>query len=350
METSNTPSEASSGTNSDTSTSSVDTSVPVSTSTGKPSSTLNETPASTPTPTGQDLTPGEKATAEAKKYKFKLNIKGQEEDAEYDEQSLIKELQKSRAASKIREEAARDRDLARQETAQIAQEREQFKQVIEALKNPQTARQLLRQIGTPLEDLSRAELEEFVQLQQMSPEQRELHELRNWKQQQQQQVEQQRQQQAHKEYEAQVQAAQEQFSSRIVGAMQKLGLTETDARASGEIAQRLAFKLEQSLNAGWDMTPDELAEELMQDMQEQHRALYGKLPGEKIFKLWGEEGLKKAQEFATQRVPHVPSLDNPQRPQGSQSTQEPASTIPKFKTRKEWLDYVDSIPAQVEEE
>jgi hypothetical protein len=321
---------------------STDTSTGETSSASFPPSASQNDPASGNSVQGEP-TPQQKATEEAKKYKYKLNIKGQEEEVEYDEQSLVKELQKARAASKIREEAARYRQEADQEKAQIAQEREQFKQIVEALKNPQSARQLLRQIGTPLEELSKAELEDYIQQQQMTPEQRELQQLRSWKQQQehyQQQQEQQRQQQ---EYEQQVQAAQEQFAGRIVAAMTKLGLSENDARSSGELAQRLAFKLEQALNAGYsDITPDELAEEVLQDLQEQHRVLYGKLPGDKIFQMWGEEGLKKAQQYATSRVPQVPSVDNP--PKKAATGPLPAgAALPSFKTRQEWNDLYNSI-------
>lgn len=289
--------------------------------------------------------PQEKATAEAKKYKYKLKINGQDEEVEYDEPTLVKELQKSRAASKIREEAARLRQEAQQEAAKVEQERQQFKQIVEALKNPQTARQLLRQIGTPMEALAQTELEDFIKQQQMTPEQRELHELRNWRKQQEETFQRQQQEQQQREYEAQVQAFQEQFSSRIVGAMTKLGLTEADARASGEVAQKLAFKLQQAIDAGYDMTPDELAEELREDIRESHRVLYGKLPPNELFSLFGEEGLKKAQEYATSRVPQVPSVDNPPK-----SAAAPTSEVPKFRTRQEWLDYVDSIQLPPDEE
>ena len=309
---------------------------------GTSADTNSVTSTSVPDAQATSATPTPEAVKQAEKRRYKLNVYGKEEEVEYDDETITKELQKARAASKTREEAAKERQEVERMRAEYAQKDQQIKQIFDLLKNPSTARQILRQLGTPVEELGREELEEYVKYQQMTPEQRELHELRQEKAQRAEQERVWKEQQAQREYQEQVQAAQERFSGTIVAAMGKLGLSETDARASSEIAQRLAFKLEQSLALGEPLSPDDLAEELREDMREQHRILYGKLPGEQLFGLLGEDALKKAHEYAAKRVPQVPSVDNPPRQEGQQT---PGNGIPKFKTKKEFDAYVDSLPS-----
>ncbi len=313
-----------------------------------PASTTTSAPAegtTTVTPTNQEGAQTATPTPEQRRMKLKLNVYGKEEEKEYTEEEIVKEMQKGRAASKIRDEAAREMQQWKAQQSQVEQERAGYKQLIEALKDPNQARQILKHIGTPIEQLSQAALQEYVDYQQLTPEQRELQELRNWRSQ-----EQERQQKAQKaqeaaDYEQRVEHQKQQFSGKIVGAMQKLGISETDARSSREAAHRLTYKLHAAHQVGYDPTPEELAEEFLEDLKEEHRTFYGKLPGEQIFQMWGEDGLKKAQEYATGRIKQVPSVGNPPPPATEQGALS-IKTLKDFKgpnARQEYFDYVDSI-------
>ncbi len=283
--------------------------------------------------------------AEIKKYKLKLNVYGKEEEKEYTEEEIVKDMQKGRAASKIREEAARERAQVQQEQQQIAQEREQYRQLITALKDPVTARQILKHVGNPIEQMSQQALQEYVDYQNLTPEQRELQELRSWRSQEEQRQQKAQHEQQQAQFEREVEQHKQQFASTIVGAMQKLGISEQDARSSREVAQRLAFKLQSANQVGYQPTAEELAEELMDDMKEEHRSFYGKLPGEQIFNMWGEDGLKKAQEYATSRIKQVPSVGNPPPPAEGQAPLG-IKTLKDFKgpnARQEYFEYVDNL-------
>jgi hypothetical protein len=207
--------------------------------------------------------------------KLKLKVDGEEIEEDYDlsnQDQLIRDLQLARAAKKRMAEAQE----AKRKAFDIAQQFE---------KDPVS---ILERLGDKGYETAEKMLLKKIQQEMMTPEQRELAELKS----------------RLERFEAQEKAAKEaeerqkqdeiedryrqQFQTTIIGALEKAGLPKTP-----RIAQRMAQLLQYNINLGYDLTPEELAHEAKKEFSELFGALSKDAEAEQLLNLIGKDAYKK---------------------------------------------------------
>lgn len=114
--------------------------------------------------------PEDEAKTKAERRKYKLKLEGKDEEAELTDEEVSAELQKARVASKRMQESA---EIRKKSAAQDAEVRELF----DALRNPATAPQILKQLGLDVRSLVEADLVREFEESQLSPEQKKLRDM-----------------------------------------------------------------------------------------------------------------------------------------------------------------------------
>jgi hypothetical protein len=131
----------------------------------------------------------------------------------------------------------------------------------------------------------------------MSPEQKELNDLRKFKEEQEKTKTEQEESKKQMEFQAAVDARKAELETNVMEAMDKVGLWKDVSTV-----QKMADYMIEAMDAGMDLTPEMAARLVKQDMQTSSKAMYGNLTGQQLFEILGEEGIKKVKEYDVGRV------------------------------------------------
>jgi hypothetical protein len=244
------------------------------TSSPTPSSTAPVGGTPSPTP------PGDAAKAEAARKeeirKHKLKVNGRE--VELDEPEVIRRAQLAEAADAKFREAA---DM-----------RKQMEQFVEQLRSDPMSILTHPDIGLDFKALAEQHLTKELQRELLSPEQRELEDLREWRREQETQAEQQRQEQMtraqRQEMQRLEQQAAENYDRQITEVLNHSGLPKT-----AHTVKRVAELLYGALEKGYDLDVATAVDMVRQGYMTDISALVGGLDGDHLVKTLGDDVVKK---------------------------------------------------------
>lgn len=262
--------------------------------------------------------PAEKPAPRKLPEPVRLKTKHGEESID-DLDRLVHLASKGYGSDKTFEESKR----LREEAAAEAKKVEAFKSG-----DPKKIRAALREMGVPVEAIramSEEELYEAIQAEQMTPEQKELAELKAWKAKQ--------EEQAQKTKAEQEQAAQKEADEReyqrleqlFAGALQKTG---APARSFPWLMQRMAKLEERNATSGIESTPEDLASEALNDVRAEQSAITKDMTGEDLISWLGEDAVKRINKAVVAKL--RAAQNNPTAPRPvQQPTTNPAQTARK---------------------
>lgn len=278
-------------------------------------------------------------------FKKKLKTKSGEKEVEYKtEEELVRDLQRGRYMAEEREAAAKERTEAAKERAEAKAQKEAVAELLTMLKDPRQAKQVYRHLGVDPTEMSKAMLKEAIEEQAMTPAERELAELKAWREQ---KLQEEQEAQQKQDAEKLTRAEQEQldyYGNVITNVLKKVGISPASGEAT-EAARRIAWKIEQQLMHEEDLSEDELADAYMEDLRSEHTSLFKGAEGRALFEMLGEDGLKKVNEYAASRLKKTPSVLKPS-PGGAKGTQE----VMKFKNKAEREAYWSKLEEIAERE
>lgn len=233
--------------------------------------------------------------------KFKLKVDGEEIEEEIDladEERLVRELQLAKAAKKRMAEAQE----AKRKAYEIAQAFEQ---------DPAS---ILRRLGDKGYEYAEQVLLEKLQREMMTPEQRQLAEMKaKLEQYEKMEAEQKRQQELAQQQALEAKIAQE-YQQKIISALDKSGLPKTP-----EMAKRMAYLLQKNMELGLDLDAEDLAQEAKNEVMGLIGSLSKDADAEKLLALIGKENLKKIDKHRVQQLKQKQIGGSPSKPltQGS---------------------------------
>lgn len=248
---------------------------------------LPATPAPNDATKGQAIDPKAAPAQEApRKIKVKTNIDGVEQFEELTEEELSRHYQLSKASSKRFEEGAAMR--------------KQGQEVIDLFKDPQKLVNGLSKLGYSDEQIQTL-AEEFLygrlKLAQMTPEQKELFELKNWRQ---------RKEIEEKQAKAnQEKQANDAKITQLRGAIEKdviFALENSAVPPTPQNVWRMADKLRVNLQRGINVNAKEAAEMVYQDLIREYRHLATKLTPDKFAEVLGEDALNMIRKHDLEKV------------------------------------------------
>jgi hypothetical protein len=249
-----------------------------------PSNTGSEAPSSSPSSAAPASSGSPSPAADFdftqhldKPIKFKVNGV----DKELPLAKVIQDFQKAEAANERFNKAA---ELEKQ----IAAREELFK------KDPRKA---LQEMGHNPTEVAQQWLEDYLKEQEMSPEQKELNELRKWREDQERTQKEQAESKQQQEFQAQVEARREELETNVIEAIEKVGLWKDVSTV-----QQIAAYMGEAFESGMDITPEMAARLVKRDQQNYSKSMYGNLNGEQLFQILGEDGIKKIKEYDLSRV------------------------------------------------
>lgn len=272
-------------------------SAPVTSSSPSSSGTESGTPApATSSQAGATSTP---EAFDVNKYldkTFKTKINGVEKEVTL--AKAIQDYQKFEAANeKFTKAAELEKSIAEKEAL--------FKQ---------DPRKALQELGHDPLAVAQQWLEDFLKDQELSPEQRELNDLRKEKEERSRTEKESHEQKQKMEFEATVESRRQELETGVIEALEKHGLwkDESTAREMG------AYMLE-AFEAGIDLTPDMAARLVKRDHVEKFKHQFGGFTGEQLFAQLGEEGLKKLKEYDLSRIKTPAKVAAPSKPAAIQT-------------------------------
>lgn len=228
--------------------------------------------------------PSKEEVKQAMLKKFKLKVDGEEFEEEIDlndEAYITKQLQLAKAAKKRMEEAQ--------------QEKRKAYEIAQMLEKDPTA--LLKKMGDKGYEYAEQLLLEKIQKEMMTPEQRELSELKErlarFERQEKESLERQEQE---KQSALENKIAQE-YQQKIISALEKTGLPKTP-----DMAKRMAFLLQKNLEIGLDLDADDLAEEAKKEVMGLFSSLAKDADAEKLLNIIGKDNYKKIDKFRVQEL------------------------------------------------
>jgi hypothetical protein len=292
-------------------------------------------------------TPAKKrfSVSEDGKFKAALKIKGKDQELDYDEETLVRDLQRGRYMSQEREEIEKRALGIAAEKEQAQAHINQSKALLEALKDPVQARQIYKAIGIDPVGHAKAWAKEYVEEQELDPRERAYRERERALAEKEEKYQKDEQLKAQEEETRQLESSKEQFATRLLGALKKSGF-ESDSAAGNVAVQRLAFKLRNSLKANLETTDEDLVESLREDYKQEHQSLYKMSSGKDLFELLGDDNLKKVNEYALSMVNGPKTLASPSAP-GKKAPE--ASLFEGFKTAEEYFEHL-RMQANAEEQ
>lgn len=248
-----------------------------STSTSAPESSSSSTPSS-----GQAVDSAPTGDFDISKYldrEVPVKINGQEKKV-----SIAKMMQDFQLG-----QAANERF---QKAAEIEK---QHKQLMDSLKSDPA--KVLKDMGLDPLEFSQKQLENFIQSQEMSPEQKELAELRRFKEEQEMARQEQQQMQEKQAFEAQVEIHRQEYSNKIQESMEKHNLPK-DPAVVGMVADYLYNASEK----GIDLPVEVAARLVKEDLTNNVKTLLGQMSGDSLFAMLGEDLARKIREYDLGRV------------------------------------------------
>jgi hypothetical protein len=249
--------------------------------------TTATSPATTETTTATETkaaaTPEQKVeqTQQAQLKKFKLKVDGEEFEEEIDlanEGELTKRLQLAKAAEKRIGQA-------KSEKAKAMEILKAFEDGTLLKKHPK-ARELAEQL-----------LVEQLQNEMLSPEQRELMELKKYKEDREKSELERQKALEMAEAQQKESAIAQQFQKTIIDALDKSGLPKTP-----DMAKRMAYIMKKNLDLGLSLTPEDLAAEVKSELNGLLKALIGGAEGEQLISLFGDDVAKKIRAYDVKKL------------------------------------------------
>jgi hypothetical protein len=255
------------------------------------------------------------AVAEAIK-KYKVKVDG--EELEVDEKELLRGYSHQRAANKIFQEGKAARTQA-----------EQF---VSMMKDKAQLFDVIKKLGHDPRSLAEEYLASQLEEEMLEPREKELRDakrkLQAWEdmdKKKQQEVEKQR----HEELKAKYA---KDFNTQFVEALQQTGLPPTKPMVA-----EMAKYISRSAKIGFEMSPKEAAQLVLEDLQTAHRKLAGDSDAETLLKLIGDDAANKIRKWDVSRLKDPNhNLKTPTEPSASK---EPRSKRTKRMTPKEWRDF-----------
>lgn len=207
--------------------------------------------------------------------KFKVKVDGREE--EVDEGELIRGYSHQRAANKKLQEGVAARKQAEAFINMLRDENQLF--------------DVLKKVGhdeTKLRKLAEGFLTEKIKYEMLPEEQRKLLEaerrLREYE-----EIEKKRQEEAKRQHdEAMRKKYSEEYTKQFVDVLKAEKLPANNVTVA-EMAKYIA----RAAKIGFEMTPQEAAKLVAEDIEQRHRALYGNADAEYLIKVLGEEAIQK---------------------------------------------------------
>lgn len=213
--------------------------------------------------------------------KFKLKVDGEEFEEELDlsnEAELTKRLQLARAAEKRISQAKTEK----QKAMEILQAFERG----DLLKKHPKARELAEQF-----------LVEQLESEMLTPEQKELKELKAYKDSKE-KAELERQKALEQaEMQQQEKVLAEKFQKTIIDALDKSGLPKTP-----EMAKRAAYLLKKNLDLGLSLSAEDLVQEMKSEATSMLKSLIGQADGDQLIAMFGEDVAKKIRAYDVKRL------------------------------------------------
>jgi hypothetical protein len=161
----------------------------------------------------------------------------------------------------------------------------------------QDPRKALQELGHDPLAVAQQWLEDYLKEQEMSPEQKELNDLRREKEERN-KTEAQKAEEAKKaEFEANVEARRQDLANGVMDAIDKNGMWRDE-----RTIQAMADYMLNAFEAGMELTPDMAARLVKRDQQEYSKSAYGNMTGEQLFEILGEDNIKKVREFDVGRI------------------------------------------------
>lgn len=213
--------------------------------------------------------------------KFKLKVDGEDFEEELDlsnEAEIVKRLQMAKAAEKRINQAKSEKQKA-MEILKAFEDGTLFK------KHPK-GREFAEQL-----------LVEQLEQEMLSPEQRELKELKAFKEAREREELDRQKALEQAEMQAQESKVAKQFQETIIQALDKSGLPKTP-----DMAKRMAYIMKKNLDLGLSLTPEDLAAEVKSELNGLLKALIGESDGEKLVSMFGDDVAKKIRAYDVKRL------------------------------------------------
>lgn len=286
-------------------------SAPSSPSPAAPSSPSPQAPATSSAPqSSQAEAPRAGEThAEAVARKMKLKVNGVER--EFDEATVIRKAQLAESAEQKFQEAAKLR--------------KQTEAFIEALRSDPMSVLTNPQLGLNFRELAEQYLAKEIGREMLTPEQREIEELRQFKAERERQEEEARQAEMTTKQQAEFKAQQVKYAQaydrEITDALTGSGLPRTP-----QTLKRVAELMHNALSKGYELDAVTAADMVRESYQSDISQLYGQLDGEKLLAVLGEDLAKKIRMYDLQRLKAKqapPPVQEPAAPAAPVSRREP---------------------------
>lgn len=260
----------------------------------------------------------------------KVKIDGQEHKMTVREALKLQSLEK---ASRARmEQAARQQKQMQDEVKQLVQW---------AKAHPE---EFLRKTGIDPDEFAEARLAKKYELMQMTPEQKELYELRQWK-------ETQEAERQAKEQEHQTKAQQEQemklmqdIQSEYIEAWKESGLP-----AHQYFGSQVAYEMLSAAKKKQDLSAKQAADIVKQRFFEQINGIIPNLTPEQIRQVLGDVGLKKLKDDEIKRATDKQAVQMGLKvgQDGPAKAASPKKQVKKQLNENEWRDYISSLADQL---
>lgn len=259
--------------------------------------TTNTAPTTTPDSTSTPSAEGNQdqpTTSTPEPRKFKVKIDGTEK--EYDEDTLLTEFQKREAAHKRFEQASA--------------ERKQAEAIYNLLKtNPFEA---MAKLGLNPREVTETWLAEQLSLEMMTPEERELKDLRREKEERKRQEEEYRKQREEQELQELTSKHAQDYENQFIDALGKSSLP-----ANATSVRRVAEVMYQAALQGVEIPVTKAIKIVEQDVAEWRKSHLSSLDSDRLYETLGEEGVRKLRER------DIKNIKNPTPRQPVQPSQKP---------------------------
>jgi len=239
----------------------------------------------------------------------RIKVKIDDEESELDEDEVIKGYQKAAASTKRFQEAAK-----------LRKEAEELKE--QMLKNPFSAlsgKMDKRQLREMTEQWLLEQLDE----DQLSPEQKRLRELEAKEKSWQEEKEDRERKEAEKQLQEESSKAAQKYEKEFVSALEARDLPKSYATI-----KKMAYHVRNAAQQGYDLTVDEAADLVQEELQNDIKDLVGKLDAEQLIRVFGKDIADKIRKHDVAKIKN---------PKSSSSKSEPKSTGNKSKDEDKYV-------------
>lgn len=283
---------------------------------------------SAPTPVASDakIESGESKSEATAELKRKLQVKIDGEVVDVDEDEVIRDYGKGKAADKKFQEAAalRKEAVAFIETLK--------KDPIAVLTNPK--------LGLNLREIAESHLLSILEDEMMDPKDKELRDLKREKQTREERELAEKKAREDAEMQEMADHYRAEYEKSFQTCLESSGLPKTP-----HTVKRLAYYMNEGMKRGMDLQPGDVVHLVKEEYIEEQKSLFNGLDGENLLKLLGDDLAKKIRKFDTSRVVTPKSATILDQPNVSEKQ---ASKRPDKITKDDWKARMDRIKAGLE--